>query len=126
MCDGNDRGGVRTRVGARCAKGALRLCLKLRQGASPLKPPPPLPCNRGFQNGWNLSRVRRPRKNRAPLTDPIRSEKPTNARQRGHKAKNTPDPVRFCLTEAGLLMEAARGSKRLFRTFGNIGFGSLS
>ena len=62
MCDGNDCGGVGTRVGARCAKGALRLCLKLRQGA---------------------------------------------------QGKKTPRSGTFLLDEAGLLMEAARVSKRL-------------
>jgi hypothetical protein len=52
----------------------MRRCLILRQGTSPLRPPAPFPSESMFQNGKNLSRVRKPRKNRAPLTDSFRSE----------------------------------------------------
>jgi hypothetical protein len=52
----------------------MRRCLILRQGTSPLRPPAPFPSESMFQNGRNLSRVRKPRKNRAPLTDSFRSE----------------------------------------------------
>jgi len=59
-------------AGRRAAR--LRRCLILRQGTSPLRPPAPFPSGSMFQNGKNLSRVRKPRKNRAPLTDSFRSE----------------------------------------------------
>ena len=61
----------------------MRRCLKLRQGASPLRPPAPFPSESMFQNGGNLSRVRKPRTNRAPLTDSLRSENLTGMRERG-------------------------------------------
>jgi hypothetical protein len=40
----------------------MRRCLILRQGTSPLRPPAPFPSGSMFQNGRNLSRVRKPRK----------------------------------------------------------------
>jgi hypothetical protein len=61
----------------------MRRCLILRQGASPLRPPAPFPSGPMFQNGRNLSRVRKPRKQRAPLTDSFRSEDSTGMRERG-------------------------------------------
>ena len=61
----------------------MRRCLILRQGTSPLKPPAPFPSGSMFQNGRNLSRVRKPRTNRAPLTDFFRSESATGMRERG-------------------------------------------
>ena len=70
---------------ARCAR--MRRCLKLRQGASPLRPPAPFPSGSRFQNGGNLSRVRKPRNNGAPLTNPLRSEDATEMRERGPSAK---------------------------------------
>ena len=61
----------------------LRRCLKLRQGASPLRPRPPFPGQLIVQNGVNLSRVRKPRRSGAPLTDRLRSEERTGMRERG-------------------------------------------
>ena len=55
----------------------LRRCLKLRQGASPLRPRPPFPEQLILQNGVNRSRVRKPRRSGAPLTDRFRSETKT-------------------------------------------------
>ncbi len=67
--------------GAREAR--MRRCLKLCQGASPLRPPAPFPSGTRFQNGANPSRVRKPRNNGAPLTDALRSEESTEMRERG-------------------------------------------
>ena len=68
----------------RTARNArMRRCLMLRQGASPLRPPAPFPSGPMFQNGGNLSRVRKPRRNGAPLTDCHRSEETTEMRERG-------------------------------------------
>ena len=66
---------------ARCAR--MRRCLILRQGASPLRPPAPFPCVSSIPNGGNLSRVRKPRPIRAPLTDSLRSETVPVMRERG-------------------------------------------
>jgi hypothetical protein len=65
----------------------MRRCLILRQGASPLRPPAPFPSGSRFQNGGNLSRVRKPRNNGAPLTNSLRSEDATEMRERGPSAK---------------------------------------
>ena len=43
-------------------------------GNRPSEAPAPFPSAFIFQNGGNLSRVRKPRKKRAPLTDSLRSE----------------------------------------------------
>lgn len=61
----------------------MRRCLKLRQGVNPLRPPAPFPCHLIFPNGGNLSRVRKPRTKRAPLTDCLRSGTPPIIRERG-------------------------------------------
>jgi len=73
------------RSGARNAR--MRRCLILRQGASPLRPPAPFPSASMFQNGGNLSRVRKPRGNGAPLTDCHRSEDSAEMRERGPLAR---------------------------------------
>jgi hypothetical protein len=52
-------------------------------GGNPLRPPAPFPCGLIMSNGGNLSRVRKPRPKRAPLTDSLRSGAPTNMRERG-------------------------------------------
>ena len=70
------------KAGARLT-ARMRLCLKHRQGASPLRPPAPFPSAPIFQNGGNPSRVRKPRTNRAPLTDSLRSEDLPDIRERG-------------------------------------------
>jgi hypothetical protein len=54
----------------------MRRCLILRQGQAP-ETPAPFPWGLILQNGRNLSRVRKPRQKRAPLTDSSRSEKTT-------------------------------------------------
>jgi hypothetical protein len=75
--------GKRGGAGSGAPEGRLRRCLKLRQGASPLRPPAPFPSASMFQNGGNLSRVRKPRRNGAPLTDCHRSEDSAEMRERG-------------------------------------------
>jgi hypothetical protein len=76
------------RYGRRGALTArMRRCLILRQGASPLRPPPPFPRESVYQNGSNRSRVRKPRKNGAPLTDRFRSEETTEMRERGPRMR---------------------------------------
>ena len=75
------------------AEARMRRCLILRQGASPLRPPAPFPSGPMFQNGGNLSRVRKPRKTGAPLTDSLRSKDSTEMRERGPFGKRgTPSP----------------------------------
>jgi hypothetical protein len=72
----------------------MRRCLILRQGASPLRPPAPFPSGFRFQNGGDLSRVRKPRNYGAPLTDPLRSEDVTEMRERGLLARARGSVVR--------------------------------
>ena len=69
--------------GERARYARLRRRLKLRQGASPLRPRPPFPGHLIVQNGVNPSRVRKPRRSGAPLTDRLRSEERTGMRERG-------------------------------------------
>ncbi len=66
--------GVKCPEERRALGARMRRCLILRQGASPLRPPAPFPSNFIFQKGRNLSRVRKPRTNRAPLTHSFPSE----------------------------------------------------
>jgi hypothetical protein len=79
--------GTEMALGDGALEARLRLCLKLRQGASPLRPPAPFPSGSRFQNGGNLSRVRKPRNNGAPLTNFLRSEDATEMRERGLLAR---------------------------------------
>jgi hypothetical protein len=82
-----EKEGEKPAVGS-ALKARMRRCLILRQGEkAPLKPPAPFPSGSIFQNGRNLSRVRKPRKKRAPLTDSFRSEDPAEMRERGPAAK---------------------------------------
>jgi len=100
---GSPRWGIRPedarscyRVAKRGARNArMRRCLKLRQGARPLRPPAPFPSESMFQNGGNLSRVRKPRNNGAPLTDSLRSADSPEIRERGPQpsAPHVPPPV---------------------------------
>src|SRR5664279_3908313 len=46
-------------------------------GGKPPETPAPFPSEPSFQNGGNLSRVRKPRNHSAPLTDSLRSEETT-------------------------------------------------
>ena len=73
--------------GTGAPEARMRRCLNLRQGASPLRPPAPFPSGSRFQNGGDQSRVRKPRKYGAPLTDPLRSEDIAEMRERGLLAK---------------------------------------
>lgn len=81
MTVGRESGGPLGRAARLRAR--MRRCLILRQGTSPLRPPAPFPSDSRFQIGRHLSRVRKPRKSSAPLTNPSRSEKPTGMRERG-------------------------------------------
>jgi len=76
---------------ARCAR--MRRCLILRQGGKPPETPAPFPSESSFQNGGNLSRVRKPRNYSAPLTDSLRSEETTEMRERGLSAKRAASRV---------------------------------
>ena len=58
-------------------------CPGPRQGASPLRPRPPFPGICIVRSASDLSRVRKPRKNRAPLTNRRRSEDFPMKRKRG-------------------------------------------
>jgi hypothetical protein len=84
-CEGKEMAPGIDRRGA--LKARMRLCLILRQGASPLSPPAPFPSGSRFQNGGDLSRVRKPRNNGAPLTAPLRSEDIAEMRERGLLAR---------------------------------------
>src|ERR1039458_10088853 len=77
---------------ARCAR--MRRCLILRQGGKPPETPAPFPSESSFQNGGNLSRVRKPRNYSAPLTDFLRSEETTEMRERGPSARRPVLPCR--------------------------------
>ena len=55
--------------------------------SAPLRPPAPFPSGFMFQNGGNLSRVRKPRRNGAPLTACHRSEDTAEMRERGPSAR---------------------------------------
>ena len=88
------RGGKQSMPGrvARCAR--MRRCLILRQGGKPPETPAPFPSESSFQNGGNLSRVRKPRNYSAPLTDSLRSEETTEMRERGPSARRPVLPCR--------------------------------
>src|SRR5439155_15565508 len=60
-------------------------------GGKPPETPAPFPSGSMFQNGGSLSRVRKPRKNGAPLTASLRSERQTGMRERGPKASGCRD-----------------------------------
>jgi hypothetical protein len=74
-------------LGSGALDARMRRCLILRQGASPLRPPAPFPSRSRFQNGGNQSRVRKPRKTGAPLTDSPHSEDIAGMRERGLLAR---------------------------------------
>ena len=64
----------------------MRRCLTLRQGQAP-ETPAPFPSDSSFQKEGNLSRVRKPRKTGAPLTDSLPSEEIPAIRKRGPLAQ---------------------------------------
>jgi hypothetical protein len=114
----------------------MRRCLILRQGASPLRPRPPFPRLLILRKGRNLSRVRFAGQIRAALDSflPFQNELLLRSGKGGPRRpglivppvgrqpitfKSTRPPPRsiFFLTEAGLLMEAARVSKRIAESY---------
>ena len=71
----------------RRANARMRRCLILHQGASPLRPPAPFPSTSMVWGEGNLSRVRKPRKSSAPLTDCLHPwDNAPMRRERGPKA----------------------------------------
>jgi hypothetical protein len=74
--------GRRHRPPEACGRGAAP---NPARGTSPLRPPAPFPCRLIVRNGPHRSRVRKPRRNRAPLTDAARSEDFPWIRERGPK-----------------------------------------
>ena len=68
------------------AKARMRRCLKLRQWQAP-ETPAPFPCALILQNGGDPSRVRKPRRSGAPLTDPLCSEDVAEMRERALLAR---------------------------------------
>jgi hypothetical protein len=70
-------------------------------GGKPPETPAPFPSGSIFQNGGNLSRVRKPRNNGAPLTDCLRSEESTEMRERGPSAKRGSNPRRAAEDQSG-------------------------
>jgi len=117
------RPGEGRRAGAR-----MRRCLKLRQGASPLRPPAPFPSTSMVWGEGNLSRVRKPRQSSAPLTDCLHPGRERNQEEGkgayGQAGAYVCLPLvgpeegpnigegKLCLTTTGLLMEAAEEVSR--------------
>jgi hypothetical protein len=62
-------------------------------GGKPPETPAPFPSGFRFQNGGNLSRVRKPRNYSAPLTDSLRSEDMAEMRERGLLAR--PESIEY-------------------------------
>jgi hypothetical protein len=56
-------------------------------GDKPPETPAPFPSGSRFRNGGDLSRVRKPRNNGAPLTDPLPFQDITEMRERGLPGK---------------------------------------
>src|SRR4030095_14960969 len=61
----------------------MRRCLILRQGTSPPRPPAPFPSGSMFQNGKNLSRVRKPAQKPRALDRFLPFRRATGMRERG-------------------------------------------
>ena len=106
-----------------------RRCLVLRHGASPLRPPAPISFFFIIRKRGKLSRVRKPRKLRAPLTASLSSEEFAQTRKWGPAGAGAfsclplvgpPQPrlpaAKNLLDRTGLLMEAATVRERLPRT----------
>jgi hypothetical protein len=86
-CSGNWRISGRTVIERETARrGAHEALPHTPPGGKPPETPAPFPSGSMFQNGGSLSRVRKPRKNGAPLTASLRSESQTEMRERGPKA----------------------------------------
>jgi hypothetical protein len=97
------RRGVRS---GRRAEARLRLCLKLRQGASPLRPPAPFPWCLSIRMEENLSRVRKPRKGSAPLTDFLPSEQRIHQEGKGAKESGFPRASRWSASRGCVAKES--------------------
>ena len=65
------------------ARRALEALPQTPPGGKPPETPAPFPWALILQNGVNPSRVRKPRRSGAPLTDRLRSEERTEMRERG-------------------------------------------
>src|SRR6202044_3200168 len=81
--------------------------------------PAPFPSESMFQNGGNLSRVRKPRNNRAPLTDFLRSADSPEIRERGPQPSAPHVPASrwsACSTESGPTHSALRAHEALPQT----------
>src|SRR5713101_6503587 len=68
--------------GKRGALGALEALPQTPPGGKPPETPAPFPWALILQNGVNPSRVRKPRRSGAPLTDRLRSEQGAEMRER--------------------------------------------
>ena len=73
--------------GGRRARSAHEALHHTPSGGRPPETPAPFPSGLRFQNGGNPSRVRKPRRSGAPLTDSLRSEDNAEMRERGLVAK---------------------------------------
>jgi hypothetical protein len=78
-------------VRERARRGAHEALPHPPPGGKPPETPAPFPSGSMFQNGGSLSRVRKPRKNGAPLTASLRSEGQTEMRERGPQASGCRD-----------------------------------
>jgi len=91
-CSGNWRISGRTVIERETARhGAHEALPHTPPGGKPPETPAPFPSGSMFQNGGSLSRVRKPRKNGAPLTASLRSERQTEMRERGPQASGCRD-----------------------------------
>jgi hypothetical protein len=86
-------GGEESMAGEERAEGAHEALPHTPPGGKPPETPAPFPSESSFQNGGNLSRVRKPRNHSAPLTDSLRSEETTEMRERGPSARRAASGV---------------------------------
>jgi hypothetical protein len=80
-------------AGKERAGGAHEALPHTRPGGAPPETPAPFPWELSIPNGGNRSRVRKPRKNGAPLTDSHRSEESTGMRERGPSARRAASQI---------------------------------
>jgi len=76
--------------GKRRAEGAHEALPHTSPGGEPPETPAPFPSQRIVRTGRDLSRVRKPRYKRAPLTDPSRSPKTFPDEGNGASAQGAP------------------------------------
>ena len=79
----NSNGNEAPRASDGAPGGAHEALPQTPPGGRPPETPAPFPSGSRLRNVGNLSRVRKPRTNRAPLTDSLRSEDLTEMRERG-------------------------------------------